>query len=63
MSGARGVRRRGRPLPGPVAADRVGFGQQVIINRMLKSKDDEAQPPTEKDRAGSRPKKSLMMGA
>ncbi|MFL6333318.1 MAG: membrane protein insertase YidC [Pyrinomonadaceae bacterium] len=38
----------------------VGFGQQVIINRMIKSKDDEEQPPTEKDRAGSRPKKSLM---
>jgi YidC/Oxa1 family membrane protein insertase len=38
----------------------VGFGQQVIINRMLKSKDDEAQPPTEKDRAGSRPKKKFM---
>jgi YidC/Oxa1 family membrane protein insertase len=37
----------------------VGFGQQVIINRMLKSKDDEEQPPQEKDRAGSRPKKKL----
>ncbi|MBV8856000.1 MAG: membrane protein insertase YidC [Acidobacteria bacterium] len=37
----------------------VGFGQQVIINRMLKSKDDEAQPPQEKDRAGSRQKKKF----
>jgi YidC/Oxa1 family membrane protein insertase len=37
----------------------VGFGQQVIINRMLKSKDDEAQPPEEKDRAGSRQKKKF----
>ena len=23
----------------------VGFGQQILINRMLKSKDDEEQPP------------------
>ena len=37
----------------------VGFGQQVIINRMLKSKDDQEQPPQEKDRAGSRPKKKF----
>ena len=37
----------------------VGFGQQVIINRMLKSKDDEEQPPQEKDRASSRPKKKF----
>ena len=37
----------------------VGFGQQVLINRMLKSQDDEAQPPQEKDRAGTRPKKKL----
>jgi YidC/Oxa1 family membrane protein insertase len=37
----------------------VGFGQQVIINRMLKSKDDEEQPPQEKDRANSRQKKRL----
>jgi YidC/Oxa1 family membrane protein insertase len=37
----------------------VGFGQQVIINRMLKSKDDEEQPPQEKNRAGSRPKKRI----
>jgi YidC/Oxa1 family membrane protein insertase len=37
----------------------VGFGQQVIINRMLKSKDDEEQPPQEKDRAGSGQKKKL----
>lgn len=37
----------------------VGFGQQFIINRMLKSKDDEEQPPQEKDPAGSRPKKKF----
>ncbi len=37
----------------------VGFGQQVLINRMLKSKDDEEQPPQEKDRAGTRPKKKF----
>jgi YidC/Oxa1 family membrane protein insertase len=37
----------------------VGFGQQFLINRMLKSKDDEEQPPQEKDRAGNRPKKKL----
>jgi YidC/Oxa1 family membrane protein insertase len=37
----------------------VGFGQQVIINRMLKSKDDQEQPPEEKDRAGSRQKKKF----
>jgi YidC/Oxa1 family membrane protein insertase len=37
----------------------VGFGQQVIINRMLKSKDDEEQPPQEKDPAGSRQKKRI----
>lgn len=37
----------------------VGFGQQLIINRMLKSKDDEEQPPQEKDSAGSRPKKKF----
>jgi YidC/Oxa1 family membrane protein insertase len=37
----------------------VGFLQQFLINRMLKSKDDEEQPPQEKDRAGSRPKKKL----
>jgi YidC/Oxa1 family membrane protein insertase len=37
----------------------VGFSQQVLINRMLKSKDDEAQPPQEKDRAGTRSKKKL----
>ena len=37
----------------------VGFGQQVLINRMLKTEDDEAQPPQEKDRAGTRPKKKL----
>lgn len=37
----------------------VGFGQQTVINRMLKSKDDEQQPPQEKDRAGTRPKKKF----
>ena len=37
----------------------VGFAQQIIINRMLKSKDDEEQPPQEKDRAGSRQKKKF----
>ena len=37
----------------------VGFGQQVLINRMIKSEDDEGQPPQEKDRAGTRPKKKL----
>jgi len=37
----------------------VGFGQQVLINRMLKSKDDEEQPPQEKNRAGTRQKKKL----
>ena len=38
----------------------VGFGQQMLINRMMKnSEDDEEQPPTEKDEAGSRSKKKL----
>ena len=37
----------------------VGFGQQILINRMLKSKDDEEQPPPEKDRAGTRPNKKF----
>ena len=37
----------------------VGFGQQVLINRMLKSKDDQGEPPQEKDRAGTRSKKKL----
>jgi YidC/Oxa1 family membrane protein insertase len=37
----------------------VGFGQQVVINRMLKSEDDEEPQPPEKGKAGSRPKKSL----
>jgi YidC/Oxa1 family membrane protein insertase len=37
----------------------VGFGQQMLINRMLKSEDDQQQPPQEKDRAGTRPKKKL----
>lgn len=34
----------------------VGFGQQVIINRLIKSEDDEPQPP-EKNKAETRPKK------
>jgi YidC/Oxa1 family membrane protein insertase len=37
----------------------VGFGQQVLINRMLKSEDDEKQPPAEKHQTGPRPKKKL----
>jgi YidC/Oxa1 family membrane protein insertase len=37
----------------------VGFGQQFLINRMLKSKDDAEQPPQEKDRAETRSKKKL----
>jgi YidC/Oxa1 family membrane protein insertase len=37
----------------------VGFGQQVVINRMLKSEDDPEPPTQEKGKAGSRPKKSL----
>jgi YidC/Oxa1 family membrane protein insertase len=37
----------------------VGFGQQVLINRMLKSEDDEQQPPVEKNQTGSRSKKKL----
>ncbi|MET0626493.1 MAG: membrane protein insertase YidC, partial [Pyrinomonadaceae bacterium] len=41
----------------------VGFGQQVLINRMLKSKDDEEPPQQEKDRAGTRPKKNFNGGA
>jgi YidC/Oxa1 family membrane protein insertase len=37
----------------------VGFGQQFLINRMIKSKDDEEQPPEEKNPASTRPKKKL----
>ena len=37
----------------------VGFGQQVLINRLLKSEDDEEPQPPEKGKAASRPKKSL----
>jgi YidC/Oxa1 family membrane protein insertase len=37
----------------------VGFGQQMLINRMIKSQDDEEQPPRENDRAGTRPKNKL----
>jgi YidC/Oxa1 family membrane protein insertase len=36
----------------------VGFGQQFLINRMLKSEDDEQQPPPETDKS-PRPKKKL----
>jgi YidC/Oxa1 family membrane protein insertase len=37
----------------------VGFGQQFLINRMIKSDEDKGEPPQEKDRAGTRPKKKL----
>lgn len=37
----------------------VGFGQQVLINRMLKSEDDEEQPPAEKNQTSSRSKKKV----
>jgi YidC/Oxa1 family membrane protein insertase len=37
----------------------VGFGQQVLINRMLKSEDGEKPPPTEKGQTNSRPQKKL----
>ncbi len=38
----------------------VGFGQQMVINRMLNNaEDDQEQPPTEKNQAGSRSKKKL----
>jgi YidC/Oxa1 family membrane protein insertase len=37
----------------------VGFGQQVLINRMLKPADDETQPPAEKNQTGPRSKKKL----
>ncbi len=36
----------------------VGFGQQLIINRLIKSEDDQGPPP-EKDKAEKRPKKNL----
>ena len=36
----------------------VGFGQQFLINRMLKSEDDEPQPPPETNKS-SRPKNKL----
>ena len=35
----------------------VGFGQQVLINRLLKSSDDEEPQPPEKGTAGSQSKK------
>ncbi len=38
----------------------VGFGQQMVINRLLKkSEDDEEPQPPEKGKAGSRPNKKL----
>lgn len=37
----------------------VGFGQQVLINRLLKSSDDEEPQPPEKGTAGSQSKKKL----
>lgn len=36
----------------------VGFGQQVLINRLLKSSDDEEPQPPEKGTAGAQSKKS-----
>ena len=35
----------------------VGFGQQMLINRLLKSKDDEEPQPPAKDKASSSKKK------
>ena len=37
----------------------VGFGQQMLINRLLKSADDEEPQPPEKGKAGTQPKKKL----
>lgn len=37
----------------------VGFGQQMLINRLLKSEDDEEPQPPEKGKASTRPKKKL----
>ncbi len=37
----------------------VGFGQQMVINRLLKSADDEEPQPPEKGKAGTQPKKKL----
>jgi YidC/Oxa1 family membrane protein insertase len=37
----------------------VGFGQQVVINRLLKSEDDEEPQPPEKGKASAGPKKKL----
>jgi YidC/Oxa1 family membrane protein insertase len=36
----------------------VGFGQQFVINHLLKSEDDSGSPPPEKDKLGTRPKRS-----
>jgi YidC/Oxa1 family membrane protein insertase len=33
----------------------VGFGQQVLINRLIKSEDDEEPQPPEKNKAGTKP--------
>jgi YidC/Oxa1 family membrane protein insertase len=37
----------------------VGFGQQVVINRLLKSEDDQEPQPPVKGKADTRPKKKL----
>jgi YidC/Oxa1 family membrane protein insertase len=37
----------------------VGFGQQMLINRLLKSEDDQQPQPPEKGKADTRPKKKL----
>ena len=37
----------------------VGFGQQMLINRLIKSKDDEEPQPPEKGKASTQPKKKL----
>lgn len=37
----------------------VGFGQQILINRLLKSTDDEEPQPPEKGKASTSPKKKL----
>jgi YidC/Oxa1 family membrane protein insertase len=37
----------------------VGFGQQVVINRLIKSEDDEEPQPPEKGKASTGSKKKL----
>jgi membrane protein insertase Oxa1/YidC/SpoIIIJ len=37
----------------------VGFGQQMVINRLLKSEDDEEPQPPVTGKADTRPKKKL----